>query len=201
MSDEFKIRDTIAPKSNQINFDDLIGATKTITVTAVKRGDSPEQPVTIHYEGDDGRPYKPCKSMRRVLVNCWGDDGRAWVGRSMTLYGDPEVKFGGVAVGGIRISHVSHIEKPEITMSLTVTKAKRKPFAVKRLVPAEPKAYPAEDFTANLPAWAKAMQAGKFTAEQVITKAEQKGTLTEEQRLAIREAAPQAAPLAEEEGF
>lgn len=188
MNDVQNLRDTIQPKSDQLNADDLMGTTKTLTVTAVKRGDTVEQPVIVHYEDEDGRPYKPCKSMRRVLVNVWGEDGRSWVGRAMTVYCDPEVKFGGVAVGGIRISHVSHIEKPEITMSLTVTKAKRKPFAVKRLDPVERPAYPAEDFTANLPKWAKAMQAGKLTPEQVIAKAEQKGTLTEDQRLAVREA-------------
>ena len=26
-------------------------------------------------EGDNRKPYKPCKSMRRVMVHCWGADG------------------------------------------------------------------------------------------------------------------------------
>jgi hypothetical protein len=32
----------------------------------------PEQPVSIHFEGDDGKPFKPCKTCRRLLVHCWG---------------------------------------------------------------------------------------------------------------------------------
>lgn len=123
---------TIAPKSDQLNFDDFAaGQSKTIKVTKVS-GITGEQPIAIGYEGDNGKPYMPCKSMRRVLVNCWGPDGHQYVGRSMTLYGDPKVKFGGLEVGGIRISHLSHI-KDTVTLALTATKASRKPFTVKPL--------------------------------------------------------------------
>jgi hypothetical protein len=125
---------TIAPKSDQLNADDLIGRTLTIKVTRVSRADG-EQPVAINFEDDGGKPYKPCKSMRRVLVNVWGPDGHAYVGRRMTLYRDDTVAFGGMAVGGIRISHVSDITKP-VTMALTATRAQRKPYTVKPL-PAE----------------------------------------------------------------
>jgi hypothetical protein len=37
------------------------------------------------------------------------------------------VQFGGIKVGGIRISHMSHIDR-EMEMALTVTKAKRTPY-------------------------------------------------------------------------
>lgn len=123
---------TIIPKSDQLNFDDLPnGVTKTVKITKVSIG-AHEQPVAINYEGDGGKPYKPCKSMCRVLVGLWGADAKAYVGRSMTLYGDPKVKFGGLEVGGIRISHMSHIKEP-VTMALTATKASRKPFTVRVL--------------------------------------------------------------------
>lgn len=122
------ISGTVAPKSDQLNADDLIAGPKTITVTAVKLV-AEDQPVAIHFSGDDGKPYKPCKSMRRVLVRAWGSDGSKYVGRSMTLYLDEAVRFGGSAVGGIRISHLSHIEKP-LTMALTVTRASKKAFTV-----------------------------------------------------------------------
>jgi len=127
------ISTTTAPKSDQANYDDFIGGkTLTIKITKVSvvAGD---QPVSIHYEGDNGKPYKPGKSMRRVLVHVWGKDGNAYIGRSMTLYGDPTVQFGGMAVGGIRISHMSHIDAP-VTMALTATRAKRTPFTVKPLI-------------------------------------------------------------------
>lgn len=124
---------TIKPKSDQLNSDDLIGAEKTIKITKLSIMGEAEQPIAINYEGDEGKPYKPCKSMRRVLVNVWGNDGNAYVGRSLRLYRDESVKFGGLAVGGIRISHMSHIDKP-VTMALTATKANRKPFIVQPLV-------------------------------------------------------------------
>lgn len=122
----------IAPKSDQLNSDSLIGGSLTIKVTKVtiKEG---EQPISIFYEGDNGKPYKPCKSMSRVLVDAWGADANKYVGRSMTLYRDDKVTWGGMAVGGIRISHLSHIER-EKTMVLTATKQSRKPFTVKPLV-------------------------------------------------------------------
>lgn len=137
---------TIAPKSTQLNSDDLIAGPITIKITKVSANPStPEQPISIFYEGDGGKPYLPCKSMRRVLVNTWGSDGNKFPGRAMTLYRDPAVKFGGFDVGGIRISHMTDIAKP-VTMALTATRANRKPFTVQPLVmngghqetPAEP---------------------------------------------------------------
>lgn len=135
------LRTTIAPKGTQLNADDLIGGPRTIRITKVSADpDSPEQPVSIHFDGDEGRPYKPCKSMRRVLVQVWGPDASTFAGRSMTLYRDPTVAFGGLQVGGIRISHMSHLER-DMTMALTATRAQRKPYTVKPLKDA-PKADP-----------------------------------------------------------
>lgn len=120
---------TIIPKSDQLNADDLIAGSRTITITGVKAGSTPEQPVSIHYDGDNGRPYKPCKSMRRVLICLWGDESSAYVGKRLTLYRDPAVKFGGDETGGIRISHASGISEP-VALALTVTRGKRKPYHV-----------------------------------------------------------------------
>lgn len=126
------LRQTIAPKSDQLNADDLIAGPMTIRVTRVSLCAEPDQPIAISFEGDNGKPYKPCKSMRRLLVSVWGPDGSAYAGRSMTLYRDEKVKFGGAEVGGIRISHMSDIDKP-VTVALTVTKSVRRPFQVKPL--------------------------------------------------------------------
>lgn len=125
---------TIAPKSDQLNADDLIGKTLTIRVTKVTRSDTPDQPISIFFEGDNGKPYKPCKSMRRVMVQLWGSNGTSYVGRRMTLYRDEKVKFGGIEVGGIRISHMSDI-KEKVTLALTASKANRRPFTVLPLPP------------------------------------------------------------------
>lgn len=125
------VMETIAPRSDQQNFDDYQAGPRTVTVADVKLPGG-DQPMHLHLVEFPGRPYKPAKSMRRVLVNVWGPDTATWVGRKLTLYGDPDVKFGGQVVGGIRISHMSHIEKP-VTVSLTVTRGKRAPFTVQPL--------------------------------------------------------------------
>jgi hypothetical protein len=123
---------TIVPKSDQLNADDLIGQTLTIKVTEVRFKAGDDQPVAIHFDGDAGKPYKPCKSMRRVLVQAWGPDANKYLGRSMSLYRDPKVLWGGQAVGGIRITHLSHIEGP-LTMALTATRGSRKAYTVEPL--------------------------------------------------------------------
>jgi len=114
---------TTAPRSDQQNFDDYVAGPKTVTVSEVTPGTA-EQPVEIHLVEFPGRPYKPSKSMRRVLVQAWGSDSTPWPGRRITLDGDPTVKFGGQTVGGIKIRALSHIDK-RLSLSLTVTKGKR----------------------------------------------------------------------------
>lgn len=123
---------TIVPKSTQLNADDLIAGPRTIKITAVQPGTA-EQPVYVNFEGDNGRPYIPSKSMRRVLVQLWGSQGTAYIGRRLTIYRDPTVKFGGDLVGGIKISHASHIAEPASLM-LTATRGKRQPHRVEVLV-------------------------------------------------------------------
>ena len=92
MIDVTDLRHTIVPKSDQLNADQLIGGPMTITVTRVSAS-SGDQPVTVHYEGDKGRPFKPCLTMRKVLVLAWGHDGTQWPGKSMRVYNDPDVRF------------------------------------------------------------------------------------------------------------
>ena len=150
MSDITNLRDTIVPKSDQLNSEQLIAGPMTITVTSVRRGDG-EQPLVIGYHGDNGRPYKPCKTMRKVLIFAWGEDGSQWIGRSMTLFNDPAVKFGGVAVGGIRISHLSHIDR-ELKLSLTATRGKKDPFIIHRLEAPAPDAALVEKYRKRLAA-------------------------------------------------
>jgi len=123
---------TIEPKSDQINADDLIGGPRTVTITDITKG-TPEQPVNVvTAEYGPGRPYKPSKSMRRVLATCWGTDAAVWIGRKATLYRDPDITFGKDKVGGIRISHLSHIDQ-RIDIPLTVTRGRRTPFTVQPL--------------------------------------------------------------------
>lgn len=126
------MRQAIIPKSDQLNADDLIAGPMTIKITGVTVKGGQEQPVSIHFEGDNGKPYKACKSMCRVMVAAWGPDSAKYVGRSMTIYRDPKVKWAGMEVGGIRISHMSDISGEQV-MALTVTRGSKKPYTVKPL--------------------------------------------------------------------
>ncbi|HET6917066.1 MAG TPA: hypothetical protein VFH56_13320 [Acidimicrobiales bacterium] len=138
------LTDTIIPRSDQLNSDDMLTGPRTVTITDVRQG-SNEQPVDIHLAEYPGRPFRPSKTVRRILVAAWGKDGDAYVGRRLTLYRDPDVKFGGQDVGGIRVSHMSHIDKP-MKLALTVSKGKKAPFTVKPLAdePTQPAVEPAK---------------------------------------------------------
>jgi hypothetical protein len=125
------ITETLAPKSNQLNTDDLITGPRTITITKVTAGNA-QQPVAIGFEGDGGKPWYPCKSMRRVLVAAWGADASQYIGRGVTLFRDPSVEYGGIQVGGIRVSHLSGLDGP-LSIALTVTRQKRAPYKVQPL--------------------------------------------------------------------
>lgn len=133
MSEVLDISHTIVPKSDQLNAEQLLLGPLTITVTRVTVGAGEEQPVSVYYEGDKGRPFKPCKTMRKLLAFAWGADASRWPGRAMTLYNDPAVKFGGEEVGGIRISHMTDLPQPTLKASLTATRGKKAAFVVKRM--------------------------------------------------------------------
>lgn len=125
---------TTAPKVDQLTFDHFAGGIeRTIRITSVDLTPGVDQPCVVHYEGENGLPYKPGLSMRRVMVHVWGKETAAYVGQCLKLYGDPKIKFGGLELGGVRISHMTGINKP-VTMALTLTKANKKPFTVKPLV-------------------------------------------------------------------
>lgn len=132
MSNISNLKDTIIPKSDQLNSEQLLGSPMTIRVSGVSRGNA-EQPITINYDGDSGRPYKPCKSMRKVLIFAWGEDGNQWIGKSMTVFCDQNVKWAGEKVGGIRISHMSDIER-DISVALTATRGRKDTHIIKKLV-------------------------------------------------------------------
>ena len=135
MSDASDMSSVIIAKSDQLNSDDLISGPITVTITSVAIRPGTEQPVSVFFDGDGGKPYKCCKSMARVMVHCWGPDANKYVGHSMTLYRDPKVLWGGMAVGGIRISHMSHLDGA-VTIALTATKGSKKLFTVQPMAEA-----------------------------------------------------------------
>ena len=90
----------------------------------------------------------------------------------MRLYRDSEVKFGTEKTGGIRISHLSDIDK-QATHNLLVSKMKRQEFVINKLP-----TYPQADFDVKAAAWVAAIKEGKITLDQVIEKASATGVLT-----------------------
>lgn len=121
------LTESIVPRSDQINADDLIASPVTYTIREVITGVA-ESPFDFKLVETD-RAYRPSKTMRRVIVNAWGPEAANYAGRRLTLYREPSIKFGKDIVGGIRISHMSHIDGPVELMAQT-TRGKREKFVV-----------------------------------------------------------------------
>lgn len=129
------LSETIAPNSDQLDAVDLITGSRIFTIERVSNGPA-DQPVNIHL-AEFPRPWRPGLSMRRVLVSLWGKDGDVYVGRRVELFCDATVEFAGQAVGGIRISRMSHIDCPK-KVPLIVSRGKSATFPVKPLPDAAP---------------------------------------------------------------
>ena len=159
------LTESIAPKSDQLNADDLMAGPVTVTIAEVAKG-TPEQPVDVRLVEFPGRAYRPSKSMRRVMVSAWGAEASTYAGHRITLFRNPEITFGRDKVGGIEISHLSHIDKP-LTVALTATRGKRKNFTVAPLPAVERRDYLAEanaagdDIAALRTLYTAAQQAGE----------------------------------------
>lgn len=163
------LTESIAPRSDQINADDLIGGPATYTIREVINGKA-EQPFDFLLIETD-RAYRPSKTMRRVIVAAWGPQTSAYAGRRLTLYREPSIKFGGQTVGGIRISQMSHINgKCEVWAQ--TTRGKRERFTVEPLPDSAPatRDYPAEVDSATTvdecsALWRHAGETGDLTDE------------------------------------
>ena len=132
---------SIAAKSDQLDAVDLLPGPQTFTIERVSEHNA-EQPFNFHLAGFP-RVWRPGKSMRRVIVAAWGGKVANYVGKSLTLYCDPSVEFGGAAVGGTRISHMTGIDKP-LKVPLLIKKGRSAVFTVQPLKEAAPA--PARDF-------------------------------------------------------
>ena len=122
---------TIKANSDQLNVDDLVAGPITIQVEGVKLSSDPKQSVHIYYYGCGNKPFKPCLTVRRILIALWGLDGNQWANRWMNLYVDASVSFGKQKnIGGIRVDAVSHITSTA-TISLTVRRGMKQHFTIK----------------------------------------------------------------------
>lgn len=105
------ITEALAPTSDQLDAVELVNP-RTFTIdTGSSLGKRDGKAVAEIRLVDFPRVWRPSKGMLDVLAACWGTDAKQWVGRRVTVYNDPDVMFGKDKVGGVRISHLSHISK------------------------------------------------------------------------------------------
>lgn len=123
---------SIEPKSDQLNADDLLTGPQVFKIVDVLKGGDEKQPVVCKIDGGK-QPWKPCKSMRRVMVKIWGDSPKKWVGQSVKLWCDPSVMFGGMKVGGIRIEAMTGIER-RTSVILAESRGKRAEYWIEPLI-------------------------------------------------------------------
>lgn len=164
--DDLDFSDTIAPKSDQLNADDLLLGPIDVLITGVVDARPSEQPIIIKIEGH--QPYKPCKGMRRVIFQAWSTKARTWIGRRMRLYCNPAVTYGPDAVGGIEISHMSDIASA-FSLMLTVKRGKKKKHTVNPLPLANAET-PLEKSRKRCAAWASQNGITEAQIEEAIGK-------------------------------
>ena len=164
------ISSALKAKSDQLNADDLIAGPITVKIRDVKNTGG-EQPVSVFYDGDNGKPWKPAKAALRCLALIWGPNAAKWIGMSLTLYRDETVTWARAQVGGIRVSHMEGLASTR-TLHIAKARGKKEPVSVKPLT--VEKASKADKFRARLfqvaedpeasvaDAWAKIDEAMQF---------------------------------------
>lgn len=155
------LSNSLAPRSDQINADDLVAGPMVVTIRQVVGGKA-EQPFDFLLEETD-RAYRPAVTMRRLIAAAWGTNGDTYVGRRLEVYRDPTIRFGKDVVGGIRISRMSHIDK-RVEVKLQVTRGKRETFAVDPL----PDPTPAEKIATLRAEWQHANPERKKAIEAEV---------------------------------
>ena len=141
----------VEAKSDQLNSIDLIGGPITVMITGVKVNLSSDQAVSISYSGDDGKPWKPSKTMLRVLIIKWGDDESKFVGKHITLFREPTITWGGKEVGGVEVSHMSDMQNDDRFL-LGTGRNKTRQFKIEHLTVKTPEEI-AEDRLNKASAW------------------------------------------------
>ncbi len=57
----------------------------------------------ITFEGASDKPLAAGTTILAAIGSLYGNDTRKWPGKLITIYGDPDVQFGGAKVGGVRV--------------------------------------------------------------------------------------------------
>jgi hypothetical protein len=168
---------------------DLATGPKTILITNVTVISKDKKGIEIHYEGMGGKPYRPCKSMLRLLCELWETkNGEEFIGRGITLYREPNCLYQGQLTPGIRICAMSHILK-SVTVLVTEKRGKANKYEIAPLTPWPPvAAAPVDPLKATLEGIAKASEPALAEAAGKLDDAVSKAKLTPEQAKRIKTA-------------
>lgn len=137
--------------STELTADELAGGPRFLKIRKLVITDDPKRPLSVYYQSDDDKPWRPCLSMRRLLAACFGTDADSYVDQVIEVYRDDTVTYGekgqGVQpVGGVRFKRAS-IEK-SISLCLQAKRGKKSIWVVDPIPAAELKALfpdPSED--------------------------------------------------------
>ena len=192
---EMNIREFITIKSDRMNYEDFITGPQSFTIERLgKKNDQGNDRLLIFMKGRPDTPFWVPKGMAKCLANPsgWGNAPFSeWIGRSMTLFGEPTVVYGGKELGGVRISHISHIDAP-YTTKISLRRGVRIDYEIQKMASDLPVAalYSAEKFDTALPAMLSTIKSGKMTLMQVIARCQQTGTLTADQLRQLKQQTP-----------
>lgn len=175
-------------KSDQLNAVDIIAAERIIKIRDVKVQKG-EQPVSVYFDGDNNKPWKPCKGMLRILAGAWGQDTAAWIGKSAQIFYEPTVMYGGKEVGGIRIRKLSDIDPKGLNFSLAINRQRREPYPVP-LLTVNTTPYPDDKFESGFSAMVDMMRSGEMTLQQIIARCQKTGELSASQLARLEAEAP-----------
>ena len=186
------IRFATQAKSDQLNAVDIQGADIVIRIRDVQVRQS-DQPISVYFEGDNNKPWKPSKGMIRLLEKAWGYESDNWIGKSAQLKFDPKVKWAGKEVGGVRIASLSDISKSGIETIFVHNRQQREMVKIAYLDTSRP-AYPDDKFQTVFKAMVDKMnhedESKRWSLTQVIAKCQETGDLTKEQLEQLEQAAP-----------
>lgn len=143
------ISDALAPNSDQLDAVELVRPRTFTIAPGSGLGQREGKTVAEIRLVDFPRVWRPSKGMLDVLAACWGTDAKQWVGRRVTLYCDPEVMFGRDKVGGVRISHLSHIDRKRSARIRAAGAGRKQDWPVEPLPDVEPTAPVPSDPTAE----------------------------------------------------
>lgn len=183
------ISQALEAKSDQLNALDIVGAEPVIRIREVRYTSGQAQPLSVYFDGDNGKPWKPSKGMGRILAGAWGNESDNWIGKRVQIYFESSVKYAGEEIGGIRIRALSDIDSRGLKFALRLNQKKTIPYLVPLLV-VEEKPYPADRFEKGLPVMSEKLSSGEMTLAQVVAQCQKTGTLSADQLARLEAVAP-----------